>query len=335
MKPDSESYSEKALHVVLGIRAVKVGVPGVEDRKQLSFEKAGHVFPRKFKSALHRMCTDEDYTEVVKQIVTVALPEDIGGPEMDILARSSFALLPQHGGQTILTPAEEFALVKNSVQLSQKGFSMGTATLEAHALTLALTKQPVYCHQTLDAIGHVTRVEGRLHAAVGPAEPALVRGHMRAAPLGHEGPVLAAVRDPEGARRDVEMMIGSDGKKRLAPHQLANLDEACMRMLSKMSPVLAMKGAPKAVRAEHKNYRESQTLLLTIFADDVARVPPFLIVNGSEGDEGTFSQPAWWGTRDNVDMLKGTMMEHSADSQQKNACVKNQVFVTWALKRFI
>ena len=127
-------------------------------------------------------------------------------------------------------------------------------------------------------------------------------------------------------------MIGSDGMKRLAPHQLANLDETCTRMLSKMSPVLAMKGAPKAVRAEHKNYRESQTLLLTIFADGVARVPPSLIVNGSEGDDSTFSQPAWWGTRDNVDMLRSTMMEHSA--QQKNAYVKNQVFVTWAL-RFI
>ena len=87
---------------------------------------------------------------------------------------------------------------------------------------------------------------------------------------------------------DVGVMIGSDGKKRLAPHQLANLDDTCMRMLSKMSPVIAMKGAPKALRAEHKNYRESQTLLLTIFADGVARVPPFLIVNGSEGDEGHF-----------------------------------------------
>ena len=126
-------------------------------------------------------------------------------------------------------------------------------------------------------------------------------------------------------------MIGSDGKKRLAPHQLANLDETCMRMLSKMSPVLAMKGAPKALRAEHKNYRESQTLLLTIFADGVARVPPFLIVDGSEGDEGTFSQPAWWGTRDNVNMLKGTMMEHSAIAQQKNAYMTNQMFVTWTL----
>ena len=115
---------------------------------------------------------------------------------------------------------------------------------------------------------------------------------------------------------DVSVRIGSDGKKRLGPHQLANLDETCMRTLSKMSPVLAMKGAPKALRAEHKNYRESQTLLLTIFADGVARVPPFLIVNGSEGDEGTFSQPAWWGTRDNVDMVKGTMMEHSAIAQQ-------------------
>ena len=32
-KPDSKSYSEKALHVVLGIRADKVGAPGVEDGK--------------------------------------------------------------------------------------------------------------------------------------------------------------------------------------------------------------------------------------------------------------------------------------------------------------
>ena len=140
--PDSKPYSEEALHVVLRIRAFKVGVPGVEDRKQLSFEKAGHVFPRTSKSALQCMCTDVDYTEVVKQIVMVALPEDICGPKMDILARSFFALLPQHGGQTILTPAEEFAFVKNAVQHSQKGFSMDTATLEAHVLTLALTNHP-------------------------------------------------------------------------------------------------------------------------------------------------------------------------------------------------
>ena len=96
-KPDSKAYSKKPLHVVFGIRAVKVGVPGVEDGKQLSFEKAGQVFPKTFKSALHRVCSDENYTNVVKQIVTVALPKDIFGPEMDILARTFFALLLQHG----------------------------------------------------------------------------------------------------------------------------------------------------------------------------------------------------------------------------------------------
>ena len=336
-QPDSKSYSEKALHVVLGIRAVKIGVPGVEDGKQLSFEKAGHVFPKTSKSALHRMCTDEDYTDVVKQIVTVALPEDIFRPEMDILARSFFALLPQHGGQTILTPAEEFALVENAVQLSQKGFSMDTATLEAHALTLALTNHPDHTVAKRWLRSGVSREwrDGFMQRW----------GHLLSMRWGEDmcgqrrqvmkGQCLQLYEILQELGEDVGVIIGSDGKKRLAPHELANLDETCMRMLSKMSPVLVMKGTPKALRAEHKNYRESQTLLLTIFADGVARVPPFLIVNGSEGDEGTFSQPAWWGTREDLDMLKGTMMEHSAIAQQKNAYMTNQMFVTWTLDCFI
>lgn len=68
-------------------------------------------------------------------------------------------------------------------------------------------------------------------------------------------------------------------------------------MVTKDAPVLAMKGAAKALRADHKNHRDSYTLLLTIAADGVHRVPPFLIVKGAEGLPGELNQPAWWGAR--------------------------------------
>jgi hypothetical protein len=112
--------------------------------------------------------------------------------------------------------------------------------------------------------------------------------------------------------------------------QLGNLDETCMKMTSKMSPVLAMKGAPKALRAESNNYRTTHTLLLTIFADGVPRVAPFLIVNGTEAEEGSFNAPKWWGTRETVEMLKGTMMENSPIATQKSAYMTNSIFFTWA-----
>lgn len=108
------------------------------------------------------------------------------------------------------------------------------------------------------------------------------------------------------------------GKRAWSPRQVYNLDDTCMRMTPKEAPMLAMKGVAKALRGHHKNYRESYTLLLTIAADGVPRVPPFIIVKGIEGEAGTLNQPAWWGTREVANMVKGTMMQESAIAQQPN-----------------
>lgn len=78
-----------------------------------------------------------------------------------------------------------------------------------------------------------------------------------------------------------------------------------------------------------RNSRDTFTLLLTICADGVLRVPPFVIVKGAEGDPGTLRQPRLWGQERAVNIVKGTAMEFAAVAQQPNAYMTNAIFIVW------
>ena len=103
----------------------------------MSQKKAGSIFSDVSRQALQRIFTTPKYTSVIKDITEIELPARLDGFEFDIMARSLYALLPQLGGQTHLTPAEEIALVKNAVELSEKGFS----------ITHRLVQGDPACHQ--------------------------------------------------------------------------------------------------------------------------------------------------------------------------------------------
>ena len=328
---NSKAFSQKARDVVLGIRSVTVGVPGIEDGEPLTFRTAAEHFPATSSSALQRMVMDPKLSTAVDGIKSLQLPEDLNGFDMDIMARSLYCLLPQHGAKTALDPFEEFMIVENALELQDKGFSLEMSMLDGWALAIA----------RVNHVNSPTHMRWERNGVSADWRKGFLKrwGHILAKRFG-EGmcggrrqvtkaqctklyEILQELGEEYGAN------TGEDGKKRFASFQMGNLDETNCRMTNKNSPTLGMKGTPKALRAEHNKYRDSLTMLLMIFADGVVRVPPFIIVNGAEGDEGTFNQPSWWGMRDVVQMLKGTMMQQSPIAQQKNAYMTNSLFYPW------
>ena len=235
------------------------GIPGIEHGRKLTYTEAIETFPHTSRAAVNRVLKAEQYKATVKQICDMELPEDLHGREMEILALSMYTQLPQPGGRTTLTMAEEFAIVKHALEMAKKGFSIDQATLKSYALVYAVTN-------------HKEKKETKVWAEKGVTSKWVAGfysrwGHLLSARYG-EG--------MDGARRqvlksqcthlyDILEELGKEvgenmhhGERRLSARQLCNLDETNMRMTSKLSPVLAMKGSAKALRGEHSNHRDSQ-----------------------------------------------------------------------------
>ena len=241
-------------------------------------------------------------------------PEKLPSPGGGRLAPMAAKKLRAAGRPTVLSEAEETALVQLLLKYWRRGFSMNQTQVGVHVMRLLGTRE-YPGKESWQRNGKPSRCWFK----------GFIRRHKQILSL-RKGDPLAHNRR-EVSKQQIESLFAVlrevqelNGGVPLQPWQIDNLDESSFTSDGKVQRVFTQRGATHAHTFSGSN-RASMTVLVTICADGTSH-PALVIGKGKD-----LGKPRWAASV--ADIVRGTMFQKAVYINQENSYMTNEIFRKW------